>query len=65
MKQKTVTVLDPAKEQEIPCQLGIVSNRPCSILCAFEHGCPVFNLDSHDLPLIKRLQESDLDPVRG
>ncbi len=34
-----------------PCCLGKVNKKNCTLLCAFEHDCPVYFLDSHDMPV--------------
>lgn len=47
-----------------PCQLkkiwgdGVIA---CSMLCAFEHGCPVAYIDSNDMLLIKRVTKEDIE----
>lgn len=56
---ETVSIIE--KDQMIPCQLGKVSNRPCTMMCAFEHGCPVMYIDSHDFPIVRRTNPEDLE----
>lgn len=55
---KLKTVLQTQNEKPLnPCQLKKIhgSGRiACSMMCAFEHECPVFYIDSHDMPIIKR-----------
>ncbi len=54
---KQITVLESAEEQRIPCQLGKLSFRHCTLMCAFENDCPVFNIDSHDMPLVRKFHK--------
>lgn len=59
------TVLQYEQERPLnPCQLkkiwgsGVTA---CSMMCAFEHGCPVAYIDSHDMLLIKRVSKEDIE----
>lgn len=55
MKQE---LAEPLTEQEkvkqvVPCQLKKKPNCPCSMICAFKNGCPVYYVDEHNNPLIR------------
>lgn len=52
MKNIVVTHEIVNENQVEPCQLHKVSNRPCSIICAFENKYPVYYVDEHEQPLI-------------
>jgi len=38
----------------VPCQLRKKPNCPCSLICAFENGCPVYYSDEHDNPIVQK-----------
>jgi hypothetical protein len=44
-----------------PCQLHKISGSACSMICAFLHDCPVFNIDEHDSPILTRHKPEDLE----
>lgn len=49
-----------------PCQLEKKfgsSKIACNMICAFENNCPVFYVDSHEMPLIRKINQFDLDPI--
>jgi hypothetical protein len=58
MKQETVQETETPKLN--PCQLKKLSGSgviACSLYCAFLHECPVFFIDSHDMPVIGPVPE--------
>lgn len=64
MKTIQITETEQPGVERIPCQLGKVSQRPCSFFCAFVlHDCPVMLLDQGGSPVMKKISEIDLLPL--